>query len=953
MFYCNLLLLFKLSRRLLPSALVVGTAAMLSTTPARAVTVDDIVPATLVGKKLSFAVTPVGNTLESAVTAYSITFDSATTYTRRAAGHADLSGTYTSFATAVLNGTRTTSFIFDKFLFAGPSSQQVFLSVSSDVIGISVFAASTYPDTTAGIQGGTYALGDGGSTAGTGVTVSIGGTVLGGNTTGLGAGLLAYYKFDNTLDDVTGQYGAQWINGAHYSDARGVVGLAGWFKDAHQYVTTPLDAALRAAHEMTVSMWILTGPSASGYRLVDKQTAGAADGWVFDTYDISGAGRTVLRFASTTVGVNSTTTFPSGRWTNVAFTYQGGTVKFYIDGIAAGTGTERLPATLAALPVQLGGPRGSLAGKQYFVGSMDDVRIYSRALSSAEIALLAQGSEDTTGLGGALPVLGAPANLVGYRNKSGQSFQFTVTGAAQGAVWGTDVYTDDSSIAAAAVHAGVLRVGETKAVTISLLGDQPSFSGSTRNSITSGTWGRWPGSYAFAEAGTVTGNAAATAKPIAAPGFSAANWSLAVGGRLVLPVTVSGVGPYTYQWYLNGLAISGATFNPYTLDAVGAANAGTYAVDVANAAGTTRISAGTVAINLTGAPLISLQPLSKVVAPGGTFTLLVSASGLGNTYQWFRDGILLNGETQLGLVRQNVNARDAGVYTVTITNAGGSVTSRGATISLDPNASHLVNVSCRIHVNAGQIVIPGFVIQGVGTKKVLIRAVGPTLGTYGVAGVMTDPQLELYQSSTKIGQNDNWDAAAVGNAFAATGAFSLPVGSKDAALLATLTAGQAYTVQVRGVGNSTGVVLIEIYDADAPGTATSKLVNVSVRGGAAPGDNTLILGYVLGGSGQRTLLLRGGGPALAAFGVTGVLADPLLAVFDANNRRILENDNWTDAAFNNELVRAAKFVGAFDYTSGTADAGTLALLDPGAYSVQITGANEGSGEALAEVYDVP
>jgi LCCL domain-containing protein/putative Ig domain-containing protein len=546
---------------------------------------------------------------------------------------------------------------------------------------------------------------------------------------------------------------------------------------------------------------------------------------------------------------------------------------------------------------------------------------------------------------------GAPVNLVGYRNKVGQTFQFVVTGAGSGTAWGTDIYTDDSPVARAAVHAGVVAVGQSKTVTITILGGQASYAASTRNGVTTAAWGSWPGSYAFAGS---TG-ATATAKPAVATGYVATVASLAVGGRFVLPVTVTGGGTYTYQWYLNNVLIVGATANPYVVESLTAGNAGSYSVDVANALGTTRIAAGTITVGAAGSPVIALQPFSKVAAPGSTVTFATSASGTGLTYQWLRNGVAIAGETGAIILRQNVNANDAGTYTVRISNSAGSVTSAGGVLTISPDASRLANISVRTNVATGTSVIPGFVIQGTGTKRLLIRAVGPGLGAFGLTGVMADPKLTLFQGSTKVSENDDWSAANIGTAFAGTGAFGLAAGSKDAALVTDLTAGLPYSVVVTNASGTGGIVLIEVYDADAlKGTSTSKLVNVSVRGPTATGADVLTLGLVLGGTGQRSLLVRGAGPALAAFGVTGALPDPRLQIVDSQQRAILANDDWGSADFVNELAIATNYVGAFAFGAGSKDAATLSLVDPGAYTVQVSGAAAApTGEALVEVYEVP
>ena len=91
----------------------------------------------------------------------------------------------------------------------------------------------------------------------------------------------------------------------------------------------------------------------------------------------------------------------------------------------------------------------------------------------------------------------APSNLKSYRDKVGQILQFTLTGTLTGSVWGTDIYTDDSALACAAVHAGVVLPGETKVVTVKILAGQSSYQGSVRNGVTSSSFGTWPGSFSF------------------------------------------------------------------------------------------------------------------------------------------------------------------------------------------------------------------------------------------------------------------------------------------------------------------------------------------------------------------------------------------------------------------------------------------------------------------------
>jgi hypothetical protein len=331
------------------------------------------------------------------------------------------------------------------------------------------------------------------------------------------------------------------------------------------------------------------------------------------------------------------------------------------------------------------------------------------------------------------------------------------------------------------------------------------------------------------------------------------------------------------------------------------------------------------------------------------------------TYQWRRGGTAIPGATQNAFEIFPATAAANGTYTCSITNTSGTITTNGAVVTVSAAAARPANISCRTRLPAGGDVTPGFYVDGTGTKRVLIRAVGPALGGFGVEGAHTDPRFDVYRGSAIIASNDNFDATAAA-AFAGAGAFALPTGSRDAALVVNLTAGQGYTVRVGGVGSASGIVLLEVYDLDDPATATSRLSNVSVLGAVGTGDDVLILGVVVGGansvsgqSNKRTLLVRGAGPTLGAapFNVPGVLADPQVEIFDSNNRSVLDNNDWSNAPFVTELALASNYVSAFAFGQGSKDAATLALLDPGAYTVVVKGADGGSGQSLVEVYEVP
>jgi hypothetical protein len=242
---------------------------------------------------------------------------------------------------------------------------------------------------------------------------------------------------------------------------------------------------------------------------------------------------------------------------------------------------------------------------------------------------------------------------------------------------------------------------------------------------------------------------------------------------------------------------------------------------------------------------------------------------------------------------------------------------------------------------AAQTLIVGFTMQG-GEKPVLIRAVGPGLVPLNVTGVMSNPTMSLFRDTTLLDANDNWGGgAALTNAFVAVGAFPLPPASLDAALLRPVDGGR--TAQITG---GAGIVVVEMYDA---GTGDSpRLTNVSARNFAGTGDDILIAGFTIGGNGQRNLLIRGVGPSLAGLNVVGALTNPKLEVFGGSGAKITENDTW-----NASLAGTFASVGAFPLTTGSSDAALTISLAAGGYTVQVSGVDGGTGEALVEIYELP
>ncbi len=252
-----------------------------------------------------------------------------------------------------------------------------------------------------------------------------------------------------------------------------------------------------------------------------------------------------------------------------------------------------------------------------------------------------------------------------------------------------------------------------------------------------------------------------------------------------------------------------------------------------------------------------------------------------------------------------------------------------------------VNLSTRMVVQTGDnVLIGGFIITGSGEKKLVIRALGPSLP---VAGALADPVLELHDASGRlVATNDNWRSSQQDALIASELA---PPNDRDAAILATLTPGP-YTAIVRGVGAATGVGLIEVYDIDGP-SATARLANISARGNVLTGDNVMIGGFIVRGSVSKKMVLRVRGPSLFLNGVPipGSLADPTLELHDGNGALLAENDNW-------RTTQQAELNASTLAPTDDREPALLATLPQGNYTAIVRGARSSTGVALLEMYDL-
>jgi hypothetical protein len=263
-----------------------------------------------------------------------------------------------------------------------------------------------------------------------------------------------------------------------------------------------------------------------------------------------------------------------------------------------------------------------------------------------------------------------------------------------------------------------------------------------------------------------------------------------------------------------------------------------------------------------------------------------------------------------------------------------------------PPPGAALNISTRLPVGTGQdVLIGGFIIQGPIAKTVVIRAIGPSLP---LTGALQDPVLELHDGTGAIiASNDNWRSTQIGGLLSSDQSIDIeasslaPVNDAEAALIATLSPG-VYTAVVHGANNGTGIAVVEGYDLDVD--KASKLANISTRGFIQTGDNVMIGGFILGGgTGASSVVIRGIGPSLSAFGITNPLLDPMLELHDANGAIIDSNDDWRT---NQALIQSTGLQPSNDAESAL----LLSNPAPGAYTVILRGKNGGTGVGVIEAY---
>lgn len=265
--------------------------------------------------------------------------------------------------------------------------------------------------------------------------------------------------------------------------------------------------------------------------------------------------------------------------------------------------------------------------------------------------------------------------------------------------------------------------------------------------------------------------------------------------------------------------------------------------------------------------------------------------------------------------------------------------------------SSLANISTRLFIGRGeQAGVAGFIVQGTGTRNVLIRASGPWLAGFGITPVLANPNLDLYSGQTLSASNDDWKNPA-SNYVSVNSTPWPPVFDVESALKLNLAAG-LYSATVTPVeGTASGIGIVEVYDLQS-GVNPNRIINISTRGYVGTGQKELTAGFVISG-GFKQVLIRAIGPTLSSFGISAPVANPHILITNLKTGQVInENNNWNSSYNYAGIIEAMQHVWAFSVNNNL-EAMMLCNLAPGSYSVSVspeTGSMDGIG--IVEIYDV-
>jgi hypothetical protein len=272
---------------------------------------------------------------------------------------------------------------------------------------------------------------------------------------------------------------------------------------------------------------------------------------------------------------------------------------------------------------------------------------------------------------------------------------------------------------------------------------------------------------------------------------------------------------------------------------------------------------------------------------------------------------------------------------------------------------YLANLSTRAFVQTSDnVMIGGFIVQGSQPKRVILRAIGPELSQYGVPNAMADPILELHDANgAPIASNNNWQTTIIGGIITSNQVQDIqnsghaPADASESAIIADLPPG-SYTAIVRGVNNTMGVALVEVYDLSP--SLHSILGNISTRSFVQTGGDVMIGGFIVQGAQPKNVIIRAIGPELSQYGVTNPMADPTLELHNGTGALIASNDNWQHTIIGGIITsNQVQNIQNSGHAPGDAsESAIIANLPPGNYTAIVRGVNNTTGVALVEVYDL-
>ena len=276
-----------------------------------------------------------------------------------------------------------------------------------------------------------------------------------------------------------------------------------------------------------------------------------------------------------------------------------------------------------------------------------------------------------------------------------------------------------------------------------------------------------------------------------------------------------------------------------------------------------------------------------------------------------------------------------------------------------PSQASLSNISTRSFVQTGEhVMIGGFIVQGSGPKRVIIRAIGPELTQFGIPDALANPRLELHNGSgTLIGTNDDWQTTIIGGIITSNQVSDIqnsghaPSAATESAIIADLQPGN-YTAVVRGVNNTVGVALVEVYDLSTG--ESSSLGNISTRSFVQTGEHVMIGGFIIQGSGPKRVIIRAIGPELTQYGIPDALANPRLELHDGSGALLATNDDWQTTIIGGIITgnQVSDIQNSGHAPTAATESAIIADLPPGNYTAIMSGVNNTAGVGLVEVYDL-